>query len=303
MNDEPRIQELAEETTADDVATVLRERIFGGELRVGASLPTQASLVEEFGVQRTVIRQALKYLQREGLLAEVTRGAPPRVADWSARAAAPDGTPLETMVALGPRVTEAFEATDVRIDALCLTAESLTAVFGEQRRLIRARGTAPATVTVRLLMPDRDIDLAFPRKVFNEPVEDSADDETDPVHDRWLTQRNAHGVVLRNHLLALRSAYGTQVDVQFKALPFTPPVKLYLLNGSEALFAYYQVTRREEEIDETPVEMFDALGIESPLFHFTSGEGQLRRDMAFVEQSQAWFNALWNTIAGRLKLG
>lgn len=261
-------------------------------------MPTQAVLVEEFGVQRSVVRQAMKLLQQEGLLTEATRGAPARVADRAARTEAADGTPRETMVALGPRITAAFGAADVRIDALCLTAESLSAALGEQRRLVHTRESIPTTVTVRVLMPNRDIDLAFPRMI-NSP------EEADPVHRRWLKMRNAHGTVLSDHLRGLGAAHGIDVDVQFKALPFTPPVKLYLLNGTEALFAYYRVTEREEQINRQPVAMYDALGGESPLFSFGAGAGpgQPHRDHAFVVQSQAWFDALWTTIATDLNLG
>lgn len=146
---------------------------------------------------------------------------------------------------------------DVRIDALCLTAESLSAAFGEQRRRIHARDSTPATVRVRVLMPNRDIDLAFPRMISNP-------EEADPVHHRWLQMRNAHGTVLSDHLRGLGAAHGIDVDVEFKALPFTPPVKLYLLNGTEALFAYYRVTEREEQINRKPVAMYDALGANRP---------------------------------------
>ncbi|KIF67448.1 GntR family transcriptional regulator [Streptomyces sp. AcH 505] len=279
--------------TSDDVAKVLRQRIDDGVIAVGAALPTQAALAEEFGVQRGVIRQAVRLLQRDGLLTEVTRGAPPRIAGRGIRREAVAGMPQETLVALGPRINDAFAATDVRIDALCLTAESLSAALGEQRRLIHERAAAPSTVTVRVLLPNRDIDLAFPRMVDNP-------NDRDPVHRRWLRQRNSHGSVLRDHLLGLGAAHDIDIDIQFRAMPFTPPVKLYLLNGSEALFAYYRVQKREEQINATAVEMFDAIGGESPLFAFRADE--LERDRAFVTQSQAWFNALWQTIATDLAL-
>jgi hypothetical protein len=262
-------------------------------------MPTQKALVEEFGVQRGVIRQALRYLQQDGLLDEVTRGAPPRIADRTGqREQGSVDIPQETMVALRPRITEAFKATDVRIDALCLTAESLSAALGEQRLLIQERSVVPATVRVRVLMPDRDIDLAFPRPVSSA---DTHPVEGDLVHRRWLTQRNSHGSVLSDHLMGMESARGIDVDVQFRALPFTPPVKLYLLNGSEVLFAYYEVHKREQEIARTPVEMYDALGDQSPLFSFLAGASQTR-DNAFVAQSQTWFDALWSTIATGLAL-
>jgi DNA-binding transcriptional regulator YhcF (GntR family) len=286
--------------TSEDVAEALRARIKSGELRAGQPIPTQKSLVLEFGVQRGVIRQALRRLQEDGLLTEVTRGAPPRIADRSVPGREPvvDVSPQETMVALRPRIMAAFEAGQVRIDALCLTAESLSAALGEQRLRIQDRAVVPATVTVRVLLPNRDIELAFPRSVG---TVDSHPDGSALVHQRWLQQRNSHGTVLSDHLMGMRSA-GIDVDVRFRALPFTPPVKLYVLNGSEALFAYYKVTVRETEIHRTAVEMYDALGDKSPLFSFEAGELSARRDNAFVAESQAWFDALWETIATDLAL-
>ena len=87
----------------------------------------------------------------------------------------------------------------------------------------------------------------------------------------------------------------------FRALPFTPPVKLYLLNGTEALIAYYMIARREEAVESgATLDMYDTLGTESLLFSFEKGAGE--RDTAFVEQSQKWFDALWETITTDLTL-
>jgi DNA-binding transcriptional regulator YhcF (GntR family) len=287
--------------TSEDVARALRARIESGALEEGRPLPTQMNLVAEFGVQRGVIRQALRRLQQDGLLTEVTRGAPPRIAARSAvrrREAAGDERPQQTMVALRPRITAAFEATHVRLDALCLTTESLSAAIGEQRLRVQDRSVTPESVKVRVLLPNRDIDLAFPRSVS---TADTHPDEGDLVHRRWLQQRNSHGTVLRDHLTGMRG-HGVDVEVEFRALPFTPPVKLYLLNESEALFAFYTVTVREEEIGRTSVAMYDAQGDKSPLFSFESDEAQVQRDRAFVAESQAWFDALWETIATPLAL-
>jgi hypothetical protein len=46
--------------------------------------------------------------------------------------------------------------------------------------------------------------------------------------------------------------------------------------------------------------MYDALGSQSVLFSFLRQAGQ--RDAAFVEESQKWFNALWETITTDLTL-
>ncbi|GAA2548830.1 GntR family transcriptional regulator [Streptomyces fimbriatus] len=273
-----------------EIADILRERIRVGELRAGDRLPTQAELAEEFGVERGTVRQALRALQEDGLLSNVSKGSPPRIAE----PAPAREEPQPTMVGLAPRLTEAFSPAHVRIDAVCLTAESLMLALSEPVRHIHEGRLRPDSVEVRLLLPSREINLAFPVPVGGR------DGDDDPVHERWLTQRNAQARVLRHNLLALRATHGIDVRVTFRALPFTPPVKLYLLNGEEALIGYYMLTRREEEWESRTLEMYDALGSQSLLFSFVRQAGQ--RDRAFVEESQKWFDALWETITTDLTL-
>ncbi|MCX4906717.1 winged helix-turn-helix domain-containing protein [Streptomyces sp. NBC_00878] len=274
-----------------EIADILRDRIRAGDLRAGDRLPTQAELAEEFGVERGTIRQALRALQDEGRLSNVSKGSPPRIADVTP----PQGEPQPTMVGLAPQLAEAFAAPHVRVDAACLTAETLMLALGEPVRLIHEGRLRPESIDVRILLPSRDINLAFPVS-----VEAQGDGDRDPVHQRWLEMRNAQGHVLRHNLKALRSSHGIDVNVRFRALPFTPPVKLYLLNGVQALIAYYMITRREEAGDSGTLDMYDALGSASLLFSFEQRVGQ--RDAAFVEQSQKWFDALWETITTDLTL-
>jgi len=275
------------------VADELRSRIRSGQLRAGQRMPTQAKLADEFGVERGTVRQALRILQSEHLLVNVSKGSPATVADHSDRTlTGPEAPPQPTMVALGARIAAAFSAPHVEIDALCLTAISLTLAMGEPLRQIHAGRIKPARVDVRLLLPSSDIELAFPA-----PVDPSRDGR---LQRNWLANRNAQGQVLRHNLLALRATHGIDVKVTFRALPFTPPVKLYLLNGAEALFAYYTLTKREEEIDDVHLEMYDVQGTQSMLFPFSQGAGL--RDTTFVEQSHLWFNALWETISSELLL-
>ncbi|MGW0535894.1 FadR/GntR family transcriptional regulator [Streptomyces sp. NPDC003032] len=279
-----------------EVADALRDRIRSGSLRPGQRMPTQAELADEFGVERGAVREALRILHREHLLSNVSKGSPATVAEAPERAldTVASARPQPTTVGLAPRVAAAFEAPHVEIDALCLTSVSLTMAIGEPLRQIHAGQRKPAKVDVRVLLPSRDIDLAFPIPV------DSGDDEGGRIHRRWLDQRNAQGQVLRHNLLALRASHGIDVSVRFRALPFTPPVKLYLINGAEALFAYYTLAKRDEEIGQESLEMYDAQGTQSMLFPFKEGDDL--RDTTFVEQSHLWFNALWNTISRDLEL-
>ncbi|MET9894585.1 winged helix-turn-helix domain-containing protein [Streptomyces sp. NPDC006465] len=271
------------------VADALRERIRSGELKAGDRLPTQAELADEFGVERGAVRMALRALQEDGLLSNVSKGSPPRIADI---APTRDG-PQPTMVGLAPRLAEAFSVPHVRIDAACLTAETLMVALGEPVRQIHDGRIRPERIDVRILLPSREINLAFPISV------DGRSDD-DPVHRRWLEQRNAQGHVLRHNLQSLRSSHGIDVRVTFRALPFTPPVKLYLLNQAEALIAYYMIAKREETVASGLLEMYDTLGSESLLFSFEKGTSG--RDAAFVDESQKWFDALWETITTDLKL-
>ncbi|MFJ2263942.1 GntR family transcriptional regulator [Streptomyces sp. NPDC087844] len=272
-----------------EIANTLRDRIRAGDLRAGDRLPTQAELAEEFGVERGTVRQALRALQDDGLLSNVSKGSPPRIAEVTHTR----DEPQPTMVGLAPRLVEAFAAQHVRIDVVCHTAETLMLAIGDPVRRIHEGTLRPESIDVRILVPSREITLAFPVS-----VDSDADD--DPVHQRWLDMRNAQGHVLRHNLRSLRSSHGIDVRVTFRALPFTPPVKLYLLNGQEALIGYYVLSRREGRYESQTLEMYDALGSETLLFSFRTPSGQ--RDAAFVEESQKWFDGLWDTIATDLTL-
>ncbi|MEU6406298.1 winged helix-turn-helix domain-containing protein [Streptomyces sp. NPDC046985] len=276
-------------SSSQEIAAALRRRIRAGELRPGDRMPTQAELADEFGVERGAVRQALRALQEDGLLSDVSKGSPPRIAE----APSVREEPQPTMVGLAPRLTEAFSARHVRIDVLCHTAETLMVALSEPLRLIHEGRMCPDAVDVRILVPSQHISLAFPVPVQGR-------DEGDVLHQRWLEMRNAQGHVLRHNLHALRATHGVDVRVAFRALPFTPPVKLYLLNGAEALIGYYTLTRREEDWGDETLDMYDALGSKSLLFSFDRQAGQ--RDAAFVTESQKWFDALWATITTDLTL-
>ncbi|MFH8990598.1 winged helix-turn-helix domain-containing protein [Streptomyces sp. NPDC017940] len=293
-----------------DIADALRDRIRTGTLKTGDRLPTQAKLAEEFGVERGTVRQALLSLQRDGLLNHISRGSPPRVAEGPGASAAPGAQPQPqpSMVALAPRLAEAFGAPHVRIDVVSYTAETLMNAVMEPIRQIHEGRLRPQSIDVRILLPSSEINLAFPV-----PVASGDERDRDRLHRRWLAQRNAQGQVLRHNLTALRQSHGIDVRVTFRALPFTTPVKLYLLNGTEALLAYYTLERARLTFDADiegraaegadPLEAVDAYdvgGLTAALFSFTDGNSP--RDTGFVEESQKWFAALWETITTDLTL-
>jgi GntR family transcriptional regulator, transcriptional repressor for pyruvate dehydrogenase complex len=61
----PRMAEL--------VASQMRRRIIGGEFQDGYEIPREAELLEEFGVSRPSLREALRILETEGLI-RIRRG-------------------------------------------------------------------------------------------------------------------------------------------------------------------------------------------------------------------------------------
>jgi GntR family transcriptional repressor for pyruvate dehydrogenase complex len=54
---------------AHDVVDTLSGRIREGTLVSGEKLPTEAAIMDEFGVSRTVVREAISRLQAAGLVA------------------------------------------------------------------------------------------------------------------------------------------------------------------------------------------------------------------------------------------
>jgi GntR family transcriptional repressor for pyruvate dehydrogenase complex len=60
--------------TAEVVAGTLRRFIVDGYLRPGGHLPNEAGLIEQFGISRSTVREALRLLESEQLV-EVKRGA------------------------------------------------------------------------------------------------------------------------------------------------------------------------------------------------------------------------------------
>lgn len=77
---------VAEQTLADRVTQVLAEQLRSGVYPVNARLPTERSMTKEFGVSRTVIREAISRLKSEGLV-ETRQGSGTAVLDPRSSAA------------------------------------------------------------------------------------------------------------------------------------------------------------------------------------------------------------------------
>ncbi|NGN64089.1 GntR family transcriptional regulator [Streptomyces sp. A7024] len=282
--------------TPEGVADVLRARIRSGELAPGASLPTQKELEDEFHVTRGTVRQALARLKQEKLLADVGRGSPPTVATTLGDA------PQSAGVALADRIGAAFQAKHVTLDVYSLTTETLNKAIATQILDIESgESEAPESIKVRIMLPSPETRLALPKSTAD------PDDERPGKRLHSLIRLNATN--LQHALLDLQErGVVPEVKIEIKSLDMTPTHKLYLLNGTEALFSPYAVEIRKVKIAPgtrgEQLEIYDVMGLEAKLFRFSAAQdARDEQDMALVEYWQLWFESYWSTISSSWTLG
>jgi GntR family transcriptional repressor for pyruvate dehydrogenase complex len=125
-------QPLAMQKLVEQAVNVLRDRVLGGEYSAERSFPSQGQLCEDLGVSRTVVREAMRSLQSEGLI-EVSQGRRPTVLPANAT---PVIQSLETLV--GRTNISLMQLTEVRhpleIEIAGLAAERRSEVHIQQMR-------------------------------------------------------------------------------------------------------------------------------------------------------------------------
>ncbi|MFD5112564.1 FadR/GntR family transcriptional regulator [Streptomyces sp. NPDC058220] len=289
----------------DVVADALRDHISEGGLRVGDRIPTQAELSERYGVPRGAVRRALEILEHEGLIKRAQQGTPPTVARTTPAPAThpqqPAGAaavptprrhpPRPAGVFLGERVAHCFRQRQVTIDAYCLNGETLaSALAGPLVALGTAGVRSPERITVRILLPNADDPLALPQ-VVGEP------ENTRPRERLRETTGHIYGSL--RHSLRMLKVRGLvpEVTVEARKVSIVPTQKVYILNGEEVLAGHYQVQSRRVDLDrEDPIEIYDMLGVEGMLFRHTAVPDD-HVTTAYVDQTQQWFDSLWDTVA------
>ncbi|MDA2178511.1 FadR/GntR family transcriptional regulator [Bacillus cereus] len=73
MNQKNSFSKVTRRKLVDEVLEQLQGRIFSGEYKVGDRLPTEPQLMEELGIGRSTLREAIKVLVHAGIL-EVRQG-------------------------------------------------------------------------------------------------------------------------------------------------------------------------------------------------------------------------------------
>src|SRR5512132_1649736 len=113
----------------------LRQAILGGTFRPGSQLPTEAELCEMLGVSRTVVREALRVLEEDGLVAR-RHGVGTFVGDH----------PIHKNLNFNFGITEMIESAGLTSGTGHLTVHSEAADQEQADRLSVAVGTPLLTV-------------------------------------------------------------------------------------------------------------------------------------------------------------
>jgi hypothetical protein len=191
---------------------------------------------------------------------------------------------------LRPFIEQAFTAEHVVIDFAGFSGETLHGVIQEPLDRIRAGELKPASVTVRMLLPDTTKPMVLPCR-----VEDLADDPDFRARSHRLTSRHAYAILESVHELARKGCI-SQGRAQIRAHQLPPVFKMYILNGREAFFGLYPIAKHNIPIPGGTRDMYDLMGKDAMVFRYSQASGEAA-DAQFIEQAQTWFDSIWDTIS------
>ncbi|GGK74400.1 winged helix-turn-helix domain-containing protein [Streptomyces flaveus] len=268
----------------------LRTRLTDGTYRVGNRLPLQRELAEHFSVSRDTVQRVLKALVSEGWI-ESRQGSGSRVIKTQRIQSTTARSAKSGPVPLGPMIGEAFDEPEVTLDIHTLTSQSLDTHIRVQVERIRSGEIAPQRIAVRMLLPAEELELPYPR---------AKDDPADArPRDRLLSIERRSTASLQDVLGNLRAEnLVPDVSLEIRHAPLTPTFKLYLLNGTGALFGPYEVTERPIFLEENEeIDAIDVVEISAGLTHYVKDGNPDSPGTFFVNSMQDWFNSVWNLLA------
>lgn len=261
------------------VAGELRAAIKTRKLEPGDKLPSQNELAERYGVARMTVVQALKVLRDEGLV--VTRQG----SGVYVRA------PVERQVTLRPHVEAAFEQRNVTVDFAGLSGETLRNTLAEVLDKVRVGRFTPESLRIRLLIVDTTKPLVLPCS-----AETASDDPKVRQRSDRITRRSVDALIDEvNELQELGFVPSASVDVRVHQM--APAFKLLVLNEDEVFFGWYPVVKRSVKLDGEEAEIFDVMGKDASLFHYTVNDGDGTSNAQFVIQAREWWESVWTSIA------
>ncbi|MBD0425004.1 winged helix-turn-helix transcriptional regulator [Streptomyces sp. TRM S81-3] len=273
------------------VAEALRLRLADGTYPLGAFLPSQQELAQEFGASRETLQHVIRELGNEGWI-DNRRGSRARVVKCGrVQSSTPKATRSRRPLTLGPLISEAFEQPEITLDVYTLTSESLDAHIRLQAERIRTGSIAPRRIALRMLLPSESLPLPYPR------AKHDRDNGRLRHRLRHITRRHSESLCEALRELE-REQLVPSVELKIRHAPLTPAFKLYVINGVEALHGPYEVIERTIVLDggET-IDAYDVLGLGARLTHHVKDADPNSPGSAFVESMQAWFDSVWDLLA------
>ncbi|SFO09938.1 GntR family transcriptional regulator [Amycolatopsis rubida] len=264
------------------VANNLRAAILTRKFEPGEKLPSGPDLSKRYGVARMTIQQAIRILRDEGLVVS-RQGSGVFVRERT-----------ERPVGLRPHLERAFEEAHVSVDFAGFSGETLHGAIAEPLDKIRAGRLRPASVSVRLLVPDPDVPWTLPATVNG-------------MEDSPAFRKRAHGIMQRhteaivdtvNELGELGLVEDARAEI--RSCPTVPLFKLYLINDAEVFFGYYPVQEHTVTLDGSPTAIWDLMGKDTILFHHSADANDDTIASQYVKQSRMWFDSIWNTVSGEM---
>ena len=85
--------------------------------------------------------------------------------------------------------------------------------------------------------------------------------------------------------------------VETRRFTAAPMFKAYVINGADAFFGYYPVVKHDVRTSGRQVSIYDPMGKDTVLFHWTDDGDIEAVDTQFVIETRNWFDSVWNTIA------
>ncbi|MFE4697412.1 winged helix-turn-helix domain-containing protein [Streptomyces sp. NPDC056738] len=260
------------------MASSLGAAIRTKKLAPGERLPSHNKLTELYGFARATIQRALRDLEDEGLVVS-RKGSGVYVRNRTERPAG-----------LRPYVEQAFTSRKVSIDFAGFSSETLHAALQDPIDKIRVGRLTPVSINIRILVPDMAVPQAAPVR--------KSDGEDDPrlrmrMHD--LMVGFTRGIANQVHELSLLGLV-PETKVSVRVHSGTQFFKLYVINEEDAFFGYYPIRPNKVVVQGNPVEIFDLIGPDATLFHYSINEGESSSGAQQVDQAKMWFESVWTTI-------
>lgn len=295
--DEERSEQVDERTgdgggaEFERVKGELLDRLTNGTYALHANLPAQRELADQFGVSRDTVQRVLKTLANERWI-ESRRGSGSKVI----RTASPIPSVSGGTVSLGDVIDTAFGRADVSLDVFTLTSETLKKHVDRLDERIRgAVGPAPKRIAVRMMLPAEDLsERPYPTAVDSEYEE--------AVHQRLLETTRWNTALIHAKLYDLRAENKVEsVSLQVRHVRLTPPLKLYLLNGEEMLFAPYIPVERPVNLRELNLDVpaIDVEGFGAPFTYVVKDDNEDSQASTAVRTWQSWFDKTWDLLTDR----